>query len=149
MPGFAFLAGEGLLGGAFFGFLQAVAVALNGDDFEPTIWQSYQWDQGFWALPFAASPYVLTYDPAAFDNAHLAYPDDTWTLDDLTKAVTTLSYADANGKASRPGIDIYGGQTQFALRGLITGSTIDESVVPSTPKFDNAPRINPHGNHRN
>ena len=47
---------------------------LNPDDFFPALWQSYQWDQGIWALPLAADPYVLTYLPSAFDTAGIAYP---------------------------------------------------------------------------
>jgi ABC-type glycerol-3-phosphate transport system substrate-binding protein len=114
---------------------------LKPDDYLPTLWTSYQWDQGVWALPFAADPYVLTYDPAAFDAASLAYPDDKWTLDDFTGTVRKLSLKDSNGKVSRAGLDIYSGQTGLALRGLITGSTIDTSAPISIPKFatqDNA-----------
>src|SRR5579871_3863458 len=89
---------------------------LKPDDFLPALWQSYQWDQGIWALPFAADPYVLTYSPSAFDNAKIAYPNDQWTLDDLVKAIDTLSQKDASGKAARTGLDVYAGQMQFALR---------------------------------
>src|SRR5262249_13048986 len=92
---------------------------LNSDDYLPAVWQSYKWDQAIWALPFAADPYVLTYDPAAFDNAQIAYPSDHWTLDDLTENVRKLSGKDNNGTVTRAGIDVYGGQTQFALRGLL------------------------------
>ncbi len=108
---------------------------LNSNDYLPTLWQSYQWDQGLWALPFAADPYVLTYDSSAFDNAQMAYPSDQWTLNDLTEAVRKLSTKDANGTVTRAGIDVYGGQTQFALRGLLNGSTVDTSSLPSVPKL--------------
>src|SRR5258708_4523114 len=37
--------------------------SLNADDFYPTIWQSFQWDKGIWAMPFGADAYVLTYSP--------------------------------------------------------------------------------------
>jgi len=110
--------------------------ALNSADYPPAIWQSYQWNQGIWALPFAADPYVLTYDPSTFDRAQMAYPTDQWTLDDLTAAVRKLAITDASGKVTRAGIDVYGGQTDFALRGLLTGSLVDSSTVTSAPKID-------------
>lgn len=109
---------------------------LNSADYPPAIWQSYQWDQGIWALPFAADPYVLTYDPSAFDGAQMTYPTDQWTLDDLTSAARKLAITDASGKVTRAGIDVYGGQTGVALRGLLTGSLVDSSTVISAPKID-------------
>jgi ABC-type glycerol-3-phosphate transport system substrate-binding protein len=109
---------------------------LNSADYYPAIWQSYQWDQGVWALPFGTDPYVLTYDPAAFDSAQMAYPTDQWTLDDLSAAVRKLAIKDSSGKITRAGLDVYGGQTEFALRGLLTGSTVDSSSVTSTPQID-------------
>src|SRR5579859_3985118 len=104
---------------------------LNSADYPPAIWQSYQWDQGIWALPFAADPYVLTYDPSAFDSAQMAYPTDQWTLDDLTSAARKLAITDASGKVTRTGIDVFGGQMDVALRGLLTDSLVDSSTVIS------------------
>jgi ABC-type glycerol-3-phosphate transport system substrate-binding protein len=109
---------------------------LNPDDFFPALWQSYQWDQGIWALPLAADPYVLTYLPSAFDTARIAYPADQWTLDDLTSAIRQLSLKDADGKVIRAGIDVYGAQVAVALRGLLKNSYIDTNALPNTPKFD-------------
>ncbi len=113
---------------------------VNTDDFFPALWQSYQWDKGVWALPFAADPYVLTYLPSAFDSAKLAYPSDGWTESDLVNAVQQLSLKDANGKVTQAGLDIYGGLTAFALRGLLKNSIIDSSAIPNTPKF-NTPEV--------
>ncbi len=109
---------------------------LNSDDFFPTLWQSYQWDQGVWALPFAADPYVLTYSPSAFDAAKLAYPDDKWTFDDLTNAIRQLSGKDAEGKVTRAGIDLYSVPLSLVLRGLLKDSYLDSTAIPNTPKFD-------------
>jgi ABC-type glycerol-3-phosphate transport system substrate-binding protein len=108
---------------------------LQPEDYLPTVWQSYQWDQGIWALPFATDPYVLTYDAAAFDSAQMAYPSDKWTLEDLTNAVQQLSLKDTNGKVTRAGLDVYAGQAQYALRALLSSGTVDTTTVPSTPKF--------------
>jgi len=109
---------------------------LNPDDFLPTVWQSYQWDGGIWAIPFAADPYILTYSPTAFDQAGLAYPDDKWTLNDLSQAIQKLSVKDASGKVTAPGIDVYGAQFAYLFRALLANSLIDTSAIPNTPKFD-------------
>src|SRR5260370_40140965 len=109
---------------------------LKPDDFLPTLWQSYQWDQGIWALPFAADPYVLTYSPSAFDAAKMPYPVNQWTLDDLTNAVRQLSTNDNNGEVTRAGIDLYSVPLGYVLRGLLKGSTIDSTAIPNAPKFD-------------
>jgi ABC-type glycerol-3-phosphate transport system substrate-binding protein len=49
---------------------------INAADFIPAAWQSFQWDNGFWALPLSTDAVILTYDPAAFDEAGLAYPNE-------------------------------------------------------------------------
>lgn len=109
---------------------------LKPDDFLPALWQSSQWDQGIWALPFAADPYVLTYSPSAFDAAKMPYPADQWTVDDLTNAIRQLSAKDASGKVTRAGIDLYSVPVGYALRGLLKTSTIDSSAIPNMPKLD-------------
>ena len=49
--------------------------SLNIPDFYDVIWDSFQWDNGVWALPGFADVVSLMYDPAAFDEAGLPYPD--------------------------------------------------------------------------
>src|SRR5258708_32943860 len=39
---------------------------LKVDDFYPPLWQSFQWDNGVWALPTAANAIVMTSKPPAF-----------------------------------------------------------------------------------
>jgi ABC-type glycerol-3-phosphate transport system substrate-binding protein len=114
---------------------------LNPDDFFPAIWQSYQWDGGVWAMPFAADPYILTYDPAAFDAAGLSYPNDKWTLDDLSNAMRKLVVKDSSGKTTAAALDIYGGALPYLFRGLLANSLLDTSAIPNIPKFD-TPEVN-------
>ncbi len=109
---------------------------LNPDDFFPSVWQSYQWDGGIWVIPFAADPYILSYSALAFDKAGLAYPDDKWTLSDLSHAIQQLSVKDSSGKITDPGLDVYGAQFAYVFRGLLANSLIDTSAIPNTPKFD-------------
>lgn len=106
---------------------------FNPDDFFPPIWQSYQWDKGIWALPVSADPFVLLYNPDAFDRAGLAYPSDKWTVDDLIDAARKLTTKDASG-AIKPGIDMPFLQG-YTFRAVTKNSMFDSSVIPNTPKF--------------
>jgi ABC-type glycerol-3-phosphate transport system substrate-binding protein len=108
---------------------------LNPDDFYPAVWQSYQWDQGIWVLPVSADPFVLLYNPDAFDKAGIPYPNDKWTVDDLIDAARKLTSKDADGK-TKPGIDMLPYLQGFAFRAVIKSSIIDQSTVPNTPKLD-------------
>src|SRR5258708_9420463 len=47
---------------------------LKIDDFYPPLWQSFQWDNGVWALPPAANLISLTYKPADFDKTRTPSP---------------------------------------------------------------------------
>ena len=78
--------------------------SLNPDDFIPAAWNSVQWDNGVWALPVSVDATMLIYDPAAFDQAGLAYPNERWTIDDLANAARALTQYDANGNVSVPGL---------------------------------------------
>ncbi len=104
---------------------------LNPSDFFPPIWQSYQWDGGVWAMPFAADPYVLTYDPAAFDAAGLPYPNDKWTLDDLSNAIRKLAVKDSSGKVTTAAFDIFGSALPYLFRAMLTNSLLDTSSIGS------------------
>ncbi len=71
--------------------LAAADPDLQPDDFYAPIWQSSQWDQGIWLLPFSASVNLLIYEIAAFDQAGLAYPHAGWTMTDIEYASRALS----------------------------------------------------------
>jgi ABC-type glycerol-3-phosphate transport system substrate-binding protein len=115
---------------------------LNPDDFYPNLWKAYQWDQGTWALPISATPYVLTYDPEAFDKAGITYPNDNWTLDDLINAVKALNIKDASGKVTTPGIELYGGNNDIPLyMALLNKPLTDSGAIPNPPLIDSPETI--------
>jgi ABC-type glycerol-3-phosphate transport system substrate-binding protein len=109
--------------------------ALDTSDFFPSAWQSFQWDQGIWAIPAAASLEVLVYNKDAFDKAGLAYPNEKWTLDDLANAARALTLKDDQGSGTLPGIDAYNIGLLFAS--LLGEGFYDNSVVPNPPHFTN------------
>ncbi len=113
--------------------------ALNAADFFPAVWQSYQWDNGIWALPLSTDVIVLTYDPAAFDAAGLAYPTERWTIDDFAYAAQQLTQYNADGTVDTPGFStVSGGSNQDVfLRALAGASLYDAATTPNAPDLSN------------
>ncbi len=110
--------------------------SLNVGDFFPAVWQSFQWDQGIWALPISADAVVMTYDIAAFDKAGLAYPTERWTFDDLTNAINKLAQKDASGAVTAPAIGIFPAASDGALFVSLLGDKMfDSTVIPNAPQL--------------
>ncbi|MEP7286703.1 MAG: extracellular solute-binding protein [Chloroflexota bacterium] len=111
--------------------------SLKADDFYPAVWQSFQWDQGIWALPFDLDIGVLAYDPAAFDRAGIAYPSDKWTLDDFVAAVKAVTVKDSSGHVTAPGFANDGRSSRVLLwRSLLGHNLVDDSTIPNQPQLD-------------
>jgi len=110
--------------------------AFSPADFIPAAWESFRWDNGLWALPAKIEPLLLTYDPALFDQAGLAYPDASWTLEDVAHAARTLTQYDGSGAVSIPGLVTNGSDTAL-LRSLYRQSLNDEAGNPrlNTPEL--------------
>jgi multiple sugar transport system substrate-binding protein len=114
---------------------------LNSDDFYPTVWNAFQWDKGLWALPVSTDVQILTYDPTAFDNAGLAYPDTKWTLADLAAAVDKLTVKNSSNAVTTAGLSFSGpgaGSYSGLLRSLYGNNFFDNTTVPNVPKLDSA-----------
>lgn len=113
--------------------LTTTDTTLDPRNFVSAAWDAFNWDEGLWGLPTKFEPYILVYDPAAFDAAGLAYPNPNWTIDDLANAARALTQRDASGEVVQHGF-ITNGLEPFLLRSL-TGSMIDSTVTPSVPRF--------------
>ncbi|GAB1422561.1 hypothetical protein MASR2M15_27950 [Anaerolineales bacterium] len=115
--------------------LTSTDTSLYPEDFYPQMWQSLQWDGGIWGLPISADPIVLIYNPEAFDNMGLSYPDANWTIYDLDNAIRQLTEYDENGNvAALAFVDI--GGVDLMMLSLSGASLIDPDQFPSQPKFD-------------
>jgi ABC-type glycerol-3-phosphate transport system substrate-binding protein len=111
--------------------------ALNVDDFYPAVWQTFQWDNGIWALPTATDAIILSYDQAAFDKVGLAYPSDRWTIDDVVNAAQALSIKDSAGAVITPGLGVSPSDSANALFISLIGSGLyDASTIPNSPQID-------------
>jgi ABC-type glycerol-3-phosphate transport system substrate-binding protein len=115
-------------------------IDLNAADFYPTVWQSFQWDNGMWGLPVGASLIGLIYDQAAFDTAGLAYPDEFWTLADLKNAIEVLNEYDAEGKVTSSSIMILAdsGGAGLVISSLLTTPLFDVTQPDALPDFSSA-----------
>lgn len=107
--------------------------SLNVNDFYPAAWNSFQWDSGVWALPISFNITTLTYNPEAFDEAGIPYPNEAWTLDDLANAARALTETDANGNISKPGLIVMEGAA--LARSLLGIGLYDASTFPETPNL--------------
>jgi len=109
---------------------------LDVDDFVPALWQSFQWDGGVWALPVSTDVITVVFDPAAFDQAGLAYPNPAWTIDDFANAARKLTQTDSSGKITTPGL-VTLGYTQYLLRALLGQGFYSVGSIPDAPSFSN------------
>lgn len=66
------------------------------DGIYPNTLATYRRPDGFFGMPRDLQPIVLFYNKAMFDAAGLAYPTDTWTMNDLRAAAKQLT-KDTNG----------------------------------------------------
>ncbi len=111
--------------------------AMDSADFIPAAWQSYQWDNGLWALPLSVDAIIVTYDPAAFDAVGLAYPTDRWTMDDFANAARLLTTYNADGTVATPGFTVNSGGNNLDvfLRSLASVGMYDPTTMPNQPSF--------------
>lgn len=114
---------------------------LNVNDFIFSVWQSFQWDLGVWAVPFSAEPVLFYYNPALFDAAGLNYPDAGWTLADIDAAVRALA-----DPASDPNFELPLVTGDLGRASLMRGSAgvfslYDPNALPSAPLISGNPAL--------
>ncbi len=117
---------------------------INPDDFYSAVWQSYQWDNGIWALPLSTDVILVTYDPTAFDNAGLAYPNERWTIDDFANAARALTQYNSDGTVATAGMTTNSGGSNLTLflRSLLGSGLYDPTTMPNAPTLSD-PALEP------
>ncbi|GAB4524597.1 MAG: hypothetical protein OHK0046_39510 [Anaerolineae bacterium] len=111
---------------------------FDTSDFYNALWNAFQWDGGLWAVPVSGDAQLLYYDPVAFDEAGLAYPSASWTVDDFVNAVQALTQIDASGEVTRPGFVDISGNLAPLLLSFVGAPVYDETTLPNLPNLDNA-----------
>ena len=101
---------------------------LNASDYFAPVWDSWAWDGAQWGIPSTFDVSLLLYDRAAFDKAVLAYPTDSWTLDDFSNAVRSLSH-------NYP-VPVMVDDTRALFRSTLGVNLFDANTLPNTPQLD-------------
>lgn len=65
-------------------------------NYMPEITELYTWDNSYYAVPKDYDTIALWYNKTMFDEAGIAYPDATWTWDDLYDAAVKLTKEDGS-----------------------------------------------------
>lgn len=112
--------------------------ALNSADFYQSMWQSFQWDGGIWGIPAAGQVMALYYNPQAFDEAGVPYPNENWTVSDFESAVRALTQYNDDGTVAVPGFLNFSGGLSGLFVSLLGSDVVDDSVFPGVPNYDNA-----------
>ena len=111
---------------------------LNTGDYYPAVWESFQWDGGVWALPATVDAVLVFYNPQAFDDAGLPYPDTWRTFADMEFAIRSLTEYNPDGTVAQPGFRLMGSDVSWAMISSLEGGVYDDTVLPSVPRYQGA-----------
>lgn len=123
------------------GYLLDLSPLVNADTslqvsgFYEVLWDSFQWDNGIWALPGFADVIGLTYDPTAFDTVGLPYPESWWTITDLDRAVRELTQYDAEGNVTVPSL-LHLNNYYSLILSLLNHGVYNDTGIDSVPYLD-------------
>ena len=70
---------------------------IDRNDFIPVTWEALRYNGRTYGIPQDINIRGLFYNKDLFDAAHIRYPDDNWTWDDLRSAAGKLSNPALNG----------------------------------------------------
>lgn len=104
------------------------------DQYNQEALKPHSFDGGLYSLPRDNATIVLYYNVDAFDEAGLAYPDETWQWDDFRAAAEELAISEG-GRTSRYGAVIESNDwpVWVAQNG---GAIFDDPINPSTFTLD-------------
>jgi len=107
---------------------------INSSDFYPTIWDSFSWDGGQWAIPIAGSTTLVEYIPTAFDAKGLIYPDANWSIAEFASTARALAEFDDAGNVTLPGMLIGLEERTLLFYSLLEYGFSDDQQ-PDMPQF--------------
>ena len=97
--------------GAAMNLSDKIASDLNADDYISALYAAKDADGNVWGVPHGLNVVGLYYNEALFDEAGLAYPDETWTMNDVLEAAKKLTApVDASGASP-----VYGFGLTYAI----------------------------------
>lgn len=82
--------------------------AAQLDDYYPGSIAVARYNDGLYGLPWISQPVVLYYNPAMFEAAGIAPPDESWTWDTFKEAAQKLTLKDDSGNITQYGASFNG-----------------------------------------
>lgn len=102
----------------------------NLSDYWPGLLDSAKFEGSVYGFPRDIGLEVLYYNKDIFDEAGVAYPDDTWTWDDFLAAAEKLTVIESSGRVSRYALGMEGGKYQLWV-GQNNGAILDDFTTPT------------------
>lgn len=116
-------------------YIQKSGYDLN--DYWPGLLESAKYDDHVYGLPRDIEANVLYYNKNLLDAAGVAYPDDSWTWDDLQAAAEKLTVVDASGNTTQYALAMEGGSGKWSKWVKQNGGSIlDDMRNPSKCMLD-------------
>jgi multiple sugar transport system substrate-binding protein len=106
------------------------ATGYDTGDYWPALLEFGTLDGTIYGLPRDIGLEVLYYNKEIFDEVGLAYPDETWTWDDLLAAADALTEVATSGRVIRHALGMEGGKYQLWV-GQNRGSILDDMRNPT------------------
>ena len=103
--------------------------AVDLEDFYQGPLDQFRWNGRLWGIPDTAAPDLVFYNLDMFDAAGVAYPDESWTLDDMRQAAVRLTLDSGSRNPSDPQFDP-GNIQQWGWNGGITNLWQRHLVLP-------------------
>jgi multiple sugar transport system substrate-binding protein len=114
-------------------YIEAAGYDLS--DYWPALLESAMLDGSVYGFPRDISLEVLYYNKDIFDEVGVAYPDESWTWDDLLAAAEELTVVEGTGRVTRHGLAMEGGKYQLWI-GQNGGAILDDMRNPSRCTLD-------------
>lgn len=106
------------------------------DVWAPSYNSSTRWNNRIYVAPADSAPMVLYYVKDMFDKAHVPYPTENWTVDDLAQAAKELTIK-KSGKVVQAGYQPNYGDPYFRNQGFMRLAGHSESYPLIKPKTAN------------
>ncbi len=107
--------------------------SFQSEDFYPGTLESFQWDDGVWALPAGVEAYLIFYNKDLFDRAGVSYPQAGWTLKDMLDMSNRLTVRQGD-EVTQWGFADVAMETLTFLR-LQGAKLVDNTAQPPVPNL--------------
>lgn len=100
---------------------------VQRNQFQEQALHAMRYDEALYGVPASQDALSLVYNKAIFDARGVAYPDDSWTQNDLLEAAQALTYQDVQGLA----LPVKSAYWWFGFQAGYNGSLFNETGSPT------------------